>query len=232
MIRHARSLMTLSALGLSMPALAHTVWMVPEQGGWRVLFGGHAGKLQPYPAAKLKQVIALGADGGALTVSRRAGQDGVHLSVAGKPSLILAHYDNGIHTTRSDGPSVEQPMDRVPNAIKATRAVKFHKTIAAWTPIAARPAGQRFEIVPVSPAQPVAGQAMKVRVLIDGKPAPGIAIARNEEGRDAVSDADGVASFTPVRGFNKLWSGRRMAVQGNPAFTEYSLEYSMGFFAR
>ena len=74
-------------------------------------------------------------------------------------------------------------------------------------------------------------QQMKLRVLIGGKPAPGIAIARNEEGREAVTDAQGVASFTPVAGFNRIWSGRRVPVKGNPAFTEDSIEYSLGFFA-
>ncbi|HUD28957.1 MAG TPA: DUF4198 domain-containing protein [Novosphingobium sp.] len=231
----ARRALALAALALATPTWAHTVWMVPDKGvagGWHVLFGGHSGAIDPYPAAKLKTVTALGTDGKALPVARVVKGDGVHLTVKGRPSLILAHYDNGIHTTRSDGPPVEKPMNSVPNAVKATRAIKWHKTIAAWTPLVARPAGQPFEVVPVSPVQPVAGRPMLVKVLIAGKPAQGIRIARNEEGADAVTDARGIATFVPQAGFNKLWSGKRTPVRGNPAFTEDSIEYSLGFFAK
>lgn len=232
----AQTRLALSALAclVAVPAAAHTVWLVPEPSGgdWRVLFGGHAGNTEAYSPAKLKTVTATGADGKALQVTRRVADDGVRLAVAGKPSLILAHYDNGIHTSRSNGPPVQKPMNEVPNALRATRAIKYHKTVAAWTPAVTRPAGQPFEVVPLSATQPVAGRPMQVRVLIGGKPAAGIAIARNEEGSDAVTDAQGVASFVPTKGFNKLWSGRRTPVSGNPAYTQESIEYSLGFFAR
>lgn len=216
------------------PAAAHTVWLSPapgDAGSWRVLFGGHAGKVEAYQPAKLTAVRALDAAGKRLAVRRSAAAEGVRLSIAGKPSLILADYDNGIHTRRSDGPSVEKPMNEVPTAISAVWAVKHHKTIVAWTPVVAKPAGQPFEVVPVSAAQPRGGQPMQVRVLIDGKPAAGIKIARNEEGQDAVSDARGLATFTPAKGFNKLWAGRRTAVKGEPRYSQLSIEYSLGFDA-
>lgn len=216
------------------PAAAHTVWLAPaagQAGAWQVLFGGHAGRLEAYSPAKLKAVRALDAAGRPLKVSRRVTAAGVQLGVSGRPSLILADYDNGVHTRRSDGPSVEKPMNQVPTAISAIWAVKHHKTIAAWTPVVAKPAGQPFEVVPLSAAQPRAGQPMTVRVLIDGKPAAGVKIARNEEGQDAVTDAQGIAAFLPAKGFNKLWSGKRTPVKGEPGYTELSVEYSLGFDA-
>lgn len=218
----------------AIPAAAHTVWLVPEKTGssWLVQFGGHAGQTNTYPANKLKTVTAVGANGKHLRATRKARADGVHLTFSGQPSLIMAHYDNGIHTTRSNGPSVEMPMDKVPDALKATRAIKYHKTVATWSAIVTRKFGQPFEVVPLSASQPIAGEPMKVRVLIAGKPAAGIAIARNEEGREAVTDRNGMASFTPTRGFNKLWAGKRSQIKGNKAFTEESIEYSLGFFAR
>jgi len=96
---------------------AHTVWLLPEAGranSWRVMFGGHAGKTDAYPAAKLKSVTARGADGTMLGVRRFPTARGVRLAIVGRPSLILAQFDNGIHTKRSNGPSVEMPMDRAP----------------------------------------------------------------------------------------------------------------------
>jgi nickel transport protein len=229
------SIVLLGGLAFSSPAFAHTIWLVPETGvpgDWHALFGGHAGKVDAYPPQKLKAVVAVSADGTPCKVTRRVASDGVHLRVAGKPSLILAYYDNGIHTRRSDGPSVEKPMHEVPTAISATRAIKYHKTIAAWTPLVIKPVGQPFEVVPLAAAQPVAGKPMKVRVLIGGKPAAGIKVSRNEEGDDAVTDGQGIASFVPAQGYNKLWSGKRTEVKGNRAYTQDSVEYSLGFFAK
>lgn len=231
-----RTALLVAGLAVAAPALAHTVWLVPESGtrqqGWHVLFGGHAGVLNPYSAEKLKTVSAVAVDGRALAVSRVTRSDGVHLMLSGPASLILAHYDNGIHTKRRDGPSVERPMNLVPTAISASQTIKYHKTIAAWAPIVTRAAGQPFELVPLSAAQPEAGKPMLIKVLIGGRPAPGIKVSRNEEGQDAVTDANGVARFVPQRGFNKVWSGKRTPVRGNPAFTEQSIEYSLGFFAK
>lgn len=229
-----RLALPLLALSVARPALSHTVWLLPDsgKGSWHVLFGGHAGKQDAYPPAKLKTVTALAANGKPLKVTRAIRPDGVHLTIAGAPSLILAYYDNGIHTKRSDGPTVEKPMNLVPTGISATRAIKYHKTIAAWTPNVTRATGQPFEVVPLVATQPMAGKPMQVRVLIGGRPAAGISISRNEEGRDATTNAQGIASFVPQAGYNKLWSGKRSAVKGNPAFTEDSVEYSLGFFAK
>lgn len=216
-------------------ASAHTVWMEREgvdSTRWHVLFGGHAGAINNYPATKLKEVSAIDADGKPVRAGRQVAPDGVHLSFASAPGVIMAHYDNGIHTRRKGGPSVARPLDQVPDGISASHAVKWHKTIATWSPAATRMMGQPFEIVPLAATQPQAGKPMAVRVLIDGKPAAGIPIARNEEGRDAVTDAQGVANFIPTAGFNKIWSGQRRAVTGNPAYTEKSIEYSLGFYVQ
>ena len=91
----ARRALLLAGLFAAMPVLAHTVWLAPEAGsrqtGWHVLFGGHAGAINPYAAEKLKTVRAVAANGSALGVSRVTRSDGVHITVSGPPSLILAH---------------------------------------------------------------------------------------------------------------------------------------------
>lgn len=218
---------------ITMPALAHTVWVMPTgDSGFTVHFGGHAGVEEPFVSANFKNVKAVDASGAPLRVTRSKQGTRTHLSINGKPAMLTAHYDNGIHTNRSNGPSVAKPMNQVANAISAVKAVKWHKTITQWSPQVLRPVGQPFEVVPLSAEQPVAGRPMQVKVLINGVAAPNIAIARNEEGRDAVTDARGIASFTPVAGYNKLWSGRRTEVSGNPRYTQESIEYSFGFYAR
>lgn len=233
----ARAWVSAALATFASSALAHTVWLEPVAQGasdYRVMFGGHAGKVQSYDPQKLKQVDATDEQGKALKVSRQVTADGVQLHVDGAPALVAMHFDNGIHTRPPSGPSVEKPMSEVPGATRATYAVKYHKTIVDWSPLATRSIGQPFEVVPLDATAPVADQPVRVRVLQDGKPVAGVKLGRGEEGTasDPVTNADGVASFIPTRGFNRLWAGKRIPVSGNPQYTELSYEYSLGFTAK
>lgn len=218
-------------------AFAHTVWLEPVEqsaGDFQVFFGGHAGKLETYRPEKLKTVDAVDKNGKVLAVSRKVTADGLRLHVDGAASMIAMHFDNGIHSRPPTGPGVEKPMSEVPGATRATYAVKYHKTVVDWSPLVTKAIDQPFEVVPLSAQQPAADQPFRVRVLQDGKPVAGVKLGRGEEGTaaDPVTDADGVAAFVPKAGFNRLWAGKRIAVTGNPQYTELSYEYSFGFDAK
>lgn len=223
--------------GFASLSSAHTVWLERAAQGssdYRVMFGGHAGKIEKYDPAKLKSVDATDASGHALKVSKTVGAEGVSLHVDGTPSIIAMHFDNGIHTRGISGPSVEKPMNEVSGATRATYAVKYHKTITDWSPRATKALGQPFEVVPLDASAPRAGQPFRVRVTQEGKPVPGVKLGRGEEGgaNDPVTDAEGIAAFVPQAGFNKLWAGKRVVVEGNPKYTELSYEYLLGFDAK
>ena len=225
----------IGGLTLGTAAAAHTVWLRSESGQpgvFRVFFGGHQGAIDPYDAAKLKTVTAVDAQGRDLRVSRAGGDNAVILTVEGEPAVILAHFDNGIHTRQPNGPSVERPMNEVPGATGASHAVKHHKTIAAWgSDQVTRAMGQPFELIPQDTAAPRAGQPMRIQVRMDGRPMPGIRIGRGEDNGEAVTDANGMASFTPGAGFNKIWAGKRIPVRDHARYNELSYEYSLGFEA-
>jgi len=157
----------------------------------------------------------------------------VRVSVQGAAAVLTLHFDNGIYSRAVGGKSVPKPMNENPGASQGTHAVKYGKFIAAWTDVATRPIGQPFEVVPLAPVAPRAGQPLAVRVLIDGKPAAGVEVARGDAGIDAVkTDADGVARFVPQPGLNRLWAGRRTPVSGDPRFTQLSIEYLLTFEVR
>jgi nickel transport protein len=224
----------LAALGIQ--AQAHTVWLEPvagKTGEFHVLFNGHNGKIESANPQKLKSADAFDAKGRKLAVSRLVAAGSLDLKIAGQPAFVAVHLDNGIHSRRSEGPSVEAPMNEVPGAVRATRALKYHKTIVSWQASVTRPIGQAFEVVPLDASAPRAGKPFRVKVLIDGKPVAGVKLGAGEEGGESapVTGADGVAEFTPVAGFNKMWAGRREAIGGNPAYTELSYEYLLGFTA-
>jgi len=229
------SMLVLGLLTVSSAALAHTAWLeaVPGKAGtYRVFFGGHAGKLETLDPAKAKTIDAMDAKGRTLKVTRTVDRDGLLLRVNGSPALITMHYDNGIHTKTATGPSIPKPMKEVPGAVSATNAVKYHKTVVTWVPIVTRPVGQPFEVVPMDATQPRVGQLMRILVRMDGKPAAGIKVGRGEDNAEAVTDANGVTTFTPKAGFNKVWAGKRIETTTEPHYTQLSYEYLLGFNAR
>jgi nickel transport protein len=141
------------------------------------------------------------------------------------------HFDNGIYTRTADGRSVNRPMSQIDGAVSAINALKYHKTVRIWTDVVTRPQGQPFEVVPISSTPPEAGVPMKVKVLIDGNPAKGIRVGRDERSARSETGPDGVAVFIPVAGSNRLWAGQRTEVADDPDFTQLSIEYLMTFDA-
>lgn len=226
-----KGVISAALIGPASAALAHTAWLASagSDGQYRVVFGGHEGKTEPYAASKVGAISAFAADGATLAVERHDTPDGVKLQIGGKAAVLLMSFDNGIWSKPDGGRSVNKPMNEVPGATSGVHAMKYHKTIAQWTDSATRAWGQPFELVPVEPVQPQAGVPLKLRVLIDGKPAAGIKLATDEDAPGVTTDADGLATIVPGTGFNKVWSGQRSGVQGDPRYTTVSIEYILSF---
>lgn len=234
-MRLLASASSLILISLVAPAMAHTVWLEPTAGKpteYVARFGGHAGKVETFSPAKLKTLDAVDASGKPIKVSRKDGADGVDFTLAAKPSVLLVHMDNGIHSKPPSGPTVEKPMNEVPGAKSATWAVKYHKTIAQWNAQSIRAFGQPFEVVPATATAPKAGQPMALRVLRDGKPLPGVRLGAGEEPGEGAptTDAEGRVTIIPVAGINRWWAGKRIPMQ-DARFTELSYEYSLVFDA-
>lgn len=219
-------------------ALSHTAWLVPVESAvsdmtqFQVYFGGHEGKLESYPADKVKMIEAMDAEGNDLTVWRTYEADDMQVSVEGMPALLLMHFDNGIYTRTGDGESVNIPMSQVEDPLSAVNAIKYHKHIHSWSGSVTETQGQPFEIVPLSADTPMAGEPMQVKVLIDGKPVEGIEIGTGENTSETKTDENGIATYVPVDGYNKVWAGQRTEVTDNPDYTELSIEYLLTFDAQ
>ncbi|WP_116367912.1 DUF4198 domain-containing protein [Parahaliea mediterranea] len=232
----ARGGVALAAALFASLACAHTVWLEPladTTGGYEIKYGGHEGKLETYDSAKIVSIDVYNAAGDTLDYQRTDGRDGGNAQLVLPPAaaLVAIHFDNGIWTRDPMGRSVNQPMSAVPGATAATNALKYHKTVLQWSPIVTRELDQRFEVLPVLASQPRAGEPMQVRVLLDGKPLAGVKLGRGEEGDAGETGADGIATFVPQPGVNRLWAGKRFAVQ-EPQYTELSYEYLFRFEAR
>ena len=122
-------------------------------------------------------------------------------------------------------------MNENPGSTQGTQALKYAKTVAVWGDVVVQALGQRYEVVPLEATPPRAGEPLRVRVLLDGKPLAGAPIAIDENATPERSDTQGVATFVPVRGRNVLWSGHRQPVENDPRATQLSFEYVLVFDA-
>src|SRR5688572_31973362 len=119
-LRGAGFLAIVVLVGATATASAHTVWLEASRENPRqylVLFNGHGGKVEPADPKKLRTFEARDAQDKKLAVKRSDGVDGVQLLVDGNPAVIAVHLDNGIHSRKAEGPSIEGPMNEVPGAI-------------------------------------------------------------------------------------------------------------------
>ena len=87
-----RITLTLALTGSATLAFAHTAWLEPEGGGWRVLYGGHEGKVEAYPVEKLKSVVAYAADGTPVALQRQDDADGARVRAAGEAAVLLVTF--------------------------------------------------------------------------------------------------------------------------------------------
>jgi nickel transport protein len=223
----ALAVFTLLALGT---AQAHNVWLEPDaDGGYLVQFGGHEGRLERYPADKLKRVEAFDRRGRRIDVTLTPRPDGMRVRPERQAALLAAHFDNGFFSKTDTGPMVEKPMTENPGATSGVHALKYHKTIIQWGAIAKKALGQPFEIVALEADTPHAGEPMKVQVLFDGQPIGGIRLSLGESGTPVTSAADGTATVVPAAGPNQLLAIRRVPVPGDPRTTSLSYEYLLAF---
>jgi len=213
---------------------AHTVWLEPVAADgqtFEVLFGDHNGKALALEPQKLKSVDAVTASGVTNVLDHAGSLGAMQVRVPQNTAMVLAHYDNGIWSRTLLGRSTNSPMNEVNLAISATWALKYHKTVLDWMDLIAEPMGQAFEVVPLNAAQPRAGEPMLVKVLLNGEPAAGVKLGHSEDHADTETNAQGIAAFEPQGGFNRLWAGKRLAVD-EPTHSQLSYEYLMIFEAR
>ncbi|WP_286272290.1 DUF4198 domain-containing protein [Thalassotalea hakodatensis] len=230
-INRIKSMLILLLAINSSLTMAHTVWLEPakEKNTYNISFGGHGGKQVAYEPEKLKRIAAFDAKGKPLNVTRSDKSEASQLQIQPNTALVAIYFDNGIWSKDKMGKSVNKPMNQVPHATQATKAVKYHKTVLEWSPVVLKSLDQEFEVIPLEDSQPEAGKVMRVKVLLKGRPLAGVKLGQGEIGDNIETNAEGIAEFVPKSGFNKLWAGKRFQVQ-QEQYTELSYEYLFGFY--
>ncbi len=185
-------LLALLAAGCVRPAVAHDLWF-EVQGDRRILHrghrhavAGHAGAGETgYGAGFVRQAVCIDASGGRSDMKPEA-----PLVVTAECARIVVRASSGTWTT-TPWATVRGPKSEVADAVRSWRSFETIDRVERLDSAVTAPLGRGLEIVFVEDPRPVRpGRKLRVRVLFDGRPVEGAAVAYDESVR-GTTGADG-----------------------------------------
>jgi nickel transport protein len=171
---------------------------VTQRLGKLVLSLGHDDQEDAYPSVKLVGITAVRADGSALAPLpvRRGAPPFWSVRAPAGLAMLGVSYRGGLSGQRPDGQWVDGPRGTDPAVLKVGRYDKYLLAILDRAAEPARAPTTRMQLVPDrNPLALRRGDRLRVQLLWDGKPLPGVAImadyADNADLKHGVTDADG-----------------------------------------
>ncbi|TCP97711.1 nickel transport protein [Cricetibacter osteomyelitidis] len=219
-------LTALSLLLLSCTANAHNVWLEPvkEQADRYVVKFGHE-ETESYPEHKLKSIQALSPKGQFTDIQPQFNAGEAYFS-APETSIVFLQFDNGVWSKLPNGRYAEKTKQQEPTAEFSVNPLKMGKGILQWNDEALKAHNQPYELVPQT--KPQAGKPLQILVLHNGKPVEGIKVGVGEDHPFNLTNAQGIAEFTPTQGYNKVWAEFEEAVKTTD-YDSRSIEYMLTF---
>lgn len=213
--------------------LAHNVWLEPntktENPNDYVVKFGHE-QTESYPEHKITQVTALDKAGKKTEVKRNFKEGELYLDVTPATALVFVDFNNGVWSKLPSGRYVEKTKKEVPEALTSVNPLKVGKAIIdTHSQEAYKAHQQRYELIPQT--KPEANKEMEILVLIDGKPAKGIKVGLGEDEPFVESNEKGISTFTPHKGYNKVWAEFEEPIQDKSEYDRRSIEYMLTFDA-
>lgn len=195
-------LLYLMALSIAPVAQAHGIWFAQRSGELALIYG-HGGEdldmIKRFD--KVTAITAFDSAGAPVKTSLRKTDHLALVDMQSKPAIVAAVLDNGYWTKGADDKWVNKGRNEVPGARESGRYIKY--TVYLKEPLS-KPLGtlpgQVLQIVPVGAKLPHhMNDAMTVRVLFNGKPAPGAKVIRDyvtdPDQKPLIAGKDGAVTF-------------------------------------
>src|SRR6218665_488941 len=152
-------------------AAAHGLWTEQRRGNHEVIYG-HGAEDDAFKAQKVSGAWAYDGSSRMIPVSVQRLDDHARLQPLRAPAVLAVALDNGTWSQTPDKQWVNQGRSQVPNSIHSLHTYKHSLAIlqsgAKW------PTLDKLRLVIVPQTAPLAvgpGKPLRVRVLVDGKPA-------------------------------------------------------------
>ncbi|MBF0751699.1 MULTISPECIES: DUF4198 domain-containing protein [unclassified Pasteurella] len=218
----------LTALFTLSLANAHNIWLEPtsSQGEYVMKFG-HT-ETESYHQNKIQSLQVLNSQG-KLTALGYQFKDG-EAYIEPKSDIVFMAFNNGVWSKLPSGRYVEKTKREEPSAEFSTNPLKLGKAILKWDAQAFKAHDVAYELIPQARAE--AGKVLAILVLHKGKPVQGIKVGVGEDAPFNLTNEKGIAEFTPVKGYNKVWAEFEENVADNPDYDRRTVEYMLTFGAQ
>ena len=160
---------------VSLPALAHDLWIEKEGPEYVLRYGHRGGAVLLIEAAKLKHILCVNEDDQKVDVLSKAVIEQKAVRIKDRCKCLSVFYYNGYYSLTPDGEK-NLPKNQVNDAVKSWESKEFIKFIETGSGDVTF--GDEFEITVGGDIRTLhTGDKITVRVLYQGAPAAGATIA-------------------------------------------------------
>jgi len=172
-MQYGKTLVLIAALFAGQVS-AHGLWTEQRRGNIEVIYG-HGAEDNAFKAQKISGAWAYDAGGKMIPVSVERLADHARLKPLKTPAVMAVALNNGMWSQTADKKWINEGRSKVPGATEATQTFKY--SLAIYQPGAKLPKLDQIKLLILPEVDPLTvgpGKSLPVRVLLDGKPAPGV----------------------------------------------------------
>ena len=208
-------------------ARAHDLWLERSGGGFALRAGHPGGAAEGVDASSVKEIRCVRAGEPVHVLAPRAGEGGT-VRADGRCDAASASVDHGFFVVTPDGEKHVRKSE-APDAVRSWRSRQFAKWLDARAPVPAPALGDALEILPVTDlGKARVGEKITLRVLLDGRPAPGAIVSVGHERLAETSSAGEARVKVRHAGLESISATLRRPLGTPDADTEV-LEASLSF---
>lgn len=201
-------------------ASAHHFWVEKEADRFKVSWG-HYPETEPYEAERVKEIKAYNKKGKEVKLERKDEKDKVYLLSKRDISMITFSFDGGFLVTTSEGKKRLTKREAQKTGLQLIDSVyssQFTKSLFSYSDDATKPAGMKFEIVPLkNPHVLKPEELLSIKVYFDGSPVEGVTIEMNSNKETIKTNKEGIANIKMSgKGMQSILAKKRIPAKDNP----------------
>lgn len=201
-------------------ASAHHFWVEKEADRFKVSWG-HYPETEPYEVERVKEVKAFDKKGRKIKLERKDEKDKVYLLPKGDVYMITLSSEGSFLVTTPEGKkrlTKREAQKKGLQLIDSVYSSQFTKSLFSYSDDATKPAGMKFEIVPLkNPHVLKPEDLLPIKVYFDGRPVEGVTIEINNNKETFKTNKDGIANIKmSEKGMQFVLAKKRIPAKDNP----------------
>ncbi len=199
---------------------AHHLWVVKENGKFIVARGHMPDRFDAYSPECVKDVNAFDKNGNLFSPERKDEESRAVFVSDKDAAMITVRCEWGFRVNTTQGKKLisrKEAQEQGLKVISAFFSTQFLKSVFGNSEGITKPAGLKFEIVPLkNPFQPAPGGLLPVALRFDGNPLADAALSYEGASEEIQTDKNGIAMIKiPEKGIRMISAAHKVPVQNN-----------------